>query len=119
MQIALPDADKRNGYDLTCEIVATVPQAHGVYDINCIQWRHPQSPVASQAKSTGANGHWRPPSGNTMKQETDSMLEDAKPVGNSSDAEGVAMLATAADDGTVKIWRLQKAGHKLEDARMT
>lgn len=82
----------RNGYKICHALLASVEQAHAVHDLNNVQWCR----LGLNADPTEA----------APKGDDDNMDEDSyKPDAKKTWAEARNMLATAGDDGEVRVWR--------------
>lgn len=103
---ATPDENQRCDFLIKHDLLAAVESAHGVYDINHVQWCRLGKPVPTLGHSKSQLPRHQPTLSSTDDNDTD--MEDTANAGQLqsrvwSDARNV--LATAADDGSVKVWK--------------
>lgn len=102
-----PQESQRCGYAIKHQLLASVEDAHGVYDINHVQWCRLGKPVPTLLAEKSQEHRHQPTI--FAEEEADTDMEGGG--GALKLREGMweaarNMLATAADDGTVKVWSL-------------
>ena len=103
---ATSNETQRCGYTLKHDLLVAVEGAHGVYDINHVQWCRLGKPVPTLGQSKNQQQSHRP----TLQSEDD-QDDEMNGSENTTDlqsriwAHARNVLATAADDGSVKVWR--------------
>jgi WD40 repeat protein len=96
------DESERSGFSIQHEVLATVEQAHGVYDVNSVTWCRlgqqsgPQPPL-KQAEDDDQDS--------AMDTEDGVEQKAARQAPMWKNAQNV--FATAGDDGMIKVWRLK------------
>jgi WD40 repeat protein len=104
--IGMPDEKQRCGYAIKHEELVTVIDAHGVYDINHVTWCRLGKPTPSLSKSDGnQNNVSSTRNGGDDEDQVSTKAQDEQ-LKHEIWQDARDVLATAADDGTVKIWRL-------------
>lgn len=103
---ATPDENQRCDFLIKYDLLAAVESAHGVYDINHVQWCRLGKPVPTLGQSKSQPPRHQPTISSEDDHDTD--MEESADSGQVqsqvwSNARDV--LATAADDGSVKVWK--------------
>ena len=88
----MPQANAPAGKPVEATLLASVDDAHGVYDVNCVSWCRLQPPSRSAPD--------------------DMADDDAGETATERDPDGRfarahLMFATAGDDGAARVWRLK------------
>ena len=97
----------RNGFEIKHTLLASVDQAHGVHDLNNVQWCRLGKDSDSSDSQPKPNGH----------AEDGDMDEDFyKPDAKKAWQEARNMLATAGDDGDVRIWRFSPSSRSMSSS---
>ncbi|SPO31145.1 related to WD40 protein Ciao1 [Ustilago trichophora] len=90
------------------ELIAKMERAHGSADVNCVSW----APESLNGKA-----------GSGMSAKIEELMEDGETPKNGGVAGGVAheimsdMLASAGDDGSVKVWTLPNSPYAATAAK--
>ena len=118
---ARPNDVARSGFDVHHTMLANVDQAHGVYDINGVQWCRLGRSSSSSSKWSDPKkevSRWRPPPSDDEETQFREDEEDEEERRSELWKDARNMLATAADDGSVKVWILstqQEADSEKQD----
>lgn len=103
---SIMEESQRCGHVIKHYLIARMEDAHGVYDINHIQWCRLGKPVPSLDSATDEKKRHRPTLQADEDVDADMNVNNPGKLQESMWQEARNMLATAADDGTVKIWLL-------------
>lgn len=120
---AQQDDSTRNGHTVHHALLGTVEQAHGVHDVNHVQWCRlgkTGKPAATMTESNSATptNRWRPPPRESPDLDEDGVAHGREQASASRTEEmwkeSRNVFATAGDDGIVKVWRLLPSHHGPE-----
>lgn len=101
---ATPNEGERCDYSIKHDLLASVENAHGVYDINHVQWCRLGKPVPSLSKPAQAYQH-RPTLDGDGEDTPMDETANTQRIQEEVWAGARNVLATAADDGSVKVWK--------------